>query len=69
MLQLDVGGSMYRSVNFYLLVRISMDDYVQFSDILDMLHEISTKVLKLCLLMGTLMLPCIATVAFVETGS
>ena len=60
---------MYCSVNFYLLVRISMDDYVQFSDILDMLHEIITKVLKLCLLMGTLMLPYIATVAFVETGS
>ena len=60
---------MYCSVNVYLLVRISMDDYVQFSDILDMLHEISTKILKLCLLMGTLMLPYIGTVAFVETGS
>ena len=43
MLQLDVGSSMYCSVNVYLLVRISMDDYVQFSAILDMLHEISTK--------------------------
>ena len=43
MLQLEVGGSMYCSVNFYLLVRVSMDDYVQFSDILDMEHEISTK--------------------------
>ena len=34
---------MYCLVNVYLLVRVSMDDYVQFSDILDMEHEISTK--------------------------
>ena len=37
------GGSMYCLVNVYLLVRVSMDDYVQFFDILDMEHIISTK--------------------------